>query len=165
MSEAESDVWTLDKRSWNLGAIAAFSEMVEYGVKKLALGAPLPPAEMDALFDDAVDVAESHGVGIYLESDFLVTDLFSASLTEGKDVLLVEDIVDTGLTLTKIVEILRERGPESIKTCVLIDKLERRDVDVVIDYRGFQVNEGFLVGYGLDYDEQYRYLPDIYTLK
>ena len=85
--------------------------------------------------------------------------------TKDKPVIVVEDIVDTGLTLTRIVEILRERGPESIKTCVLIDKLERRDVEVVIDYRGFQVNEGFLVGYGLDYDEQYRYLPDIYTLK
>ncbi|MFC1867716.1 hypoxanthine phosphoribosyltransferase [Thermodesulfobacteriota bacterium] len=84
---------------------------------------------------------------------------------EGRSVIVVEDIVDTGLTLSKIVEVLRERGPESIKICALIDKLERRDKEVTIDYCGFQVKEGFLVGYGLDYDEQYRCLPDIYTLR
>lgn len=84
---------------------------------------------------------------------------------EDKSVIVVEDIVDTGLTLSKIVEVLRERGPESIKICALIDKLERRDKEVTIDYCGFQVPEGFLVGYGLDYDEQYRCLPDIYTLR
>jgi len=84
---------------------------------------------------------------------------------QGKPVILVEDIVDTGLTLTKIVETLKQRDLESIKVCALIDKLERRDMDVTIDYYGFRVNEGFLVGYGLDHDEQYRYLPDIYTLK
>jgi len=84
---------------------------------------------------------------------------------EDEPVILVEDIVDTGLTVTKIVEILRERGPESVKVCALIDKLERRSMDVVIDYCGFQVKEGFLIGYGLDYNEQYRYLPDIYTMR
>jgi len=84
---------------------------------------------------------------------------------EGEPVILVEDIVDTGLTVTKIVEILRERGPESVKVCALIDKLERRSMDVVIDYCGFQVKEGFLIGYGLDYNEQYRYLPDIYAMR
>jgi len=84
---------------------------------------------------------------------------------EDEPVILVEDIVDTGLTVTKIVEILRERGPESVKVCALIDKLERRSMDVVIDYCGFQVKEGFLIGYGLDYNEQYRYLPDIYAMR
>lgn len=84
---------------------------------------------------------------------------------EDEPVILVEDIVDTGLTVTKIVEILREREPESLKVCALIDKLERRSMDVVIDYCGFQVKEGFLIGYGLDYNEQYRYLPDIYTMR
>ena len=84
---------------------------------------------------------------------------------ENKPVILVEDIVDTGLTVTKILKILRERGPESVKVCALIDKLERRSMDVVIDYCGFQVKEGFLIGYGLDYNEQYRYLPDIYTMR
>jgi hypoxanthine phosphoribosyltransferase len=84
---------------------------------------------------------------------------------KGQPVIIVEDIVDTGLTMKKIVEILESRGPESLKTCVLIDKKERRDNEVVIDYRGFRVEEGFLIGYGLDYNEQYRYLPDVYSLR
>ena len=84
---------------------------------------------------------------------------------KGKHLILVEDIVDTGLTLNRIVRILKERGPVSVKICALIDKLERREEQVVIDYCGFEVKEGFLVGYGLDCDEQYRYLPDICVLK
>jgi len=83
---------------------------------------------------------------------------------QGKPVIIIEDIVDTGLTLKQIVKSLEEKEPESIKICALIDKLERRDEEIVIDYWGFQVKKGFLVGYGLDHDEQYRYLPDIYTL-
>jgi hypoxanthine phosphoribosyltransferase len=84
---------------------------------------------------------------------------------EGKHLILVEDIVDTGLTLNRIVKMLKDRGPDSVKICALIDKLERREEQVVIDYCGFEVKEGFLVGYGLDCDEQYRYLPDICVLR
>jgi hypoxanthine phosphoribosyltransferase len=84
---------------------------------------------------------------------------------QGKPVIVVEDIVDTGLTLKQIVKRLEDKAPESIRICALIDKLERRDEEVTIDYCGFQVKEGFLVGYGLDHDEQYRYLPDIYVLR
>jgi hypoxanthine phosphoribosyltransferase len=83
----------------------------------------------------------------------------------GKPVILVEDIVDTGLTLNRIMKALRQKGPESIRVCALIDKRERREEAVQLDYRGFEVKEGFLVGYGLDYDEQYRYLPDICVLR
>jgi len=83
---------------------------------------------------------------------------------QGKPVILVEDIVDTGLTITKIIDRLREKEPESVKICALIDKTERRESEVPITYSGFQVNEGFLIGYGLDYDEQFRYLPGIYAL-
>lgn len=83
---------------------------------------------------------------------------------EGKEVIIVEDIVDTGLTLKQIVKRLEEKAPGSIRICALIDKLERRDEKVTIDYCGFTIKEGFLVGYGLDYNEQYRYLPDIYVL-
>ncbi len=90
---------------------------------------------------------------------------FIRAASYGSPVILVEDIVDTGLTVTKILKILKEQGPESIKVCALIDKLERRNMDIVIDYCGFQVKEGFLIGYGLDYNEQYRYLPDIYTIR
>ena len=84
---------------------------------------------------------------------------------QGKPVIIVEDIVDTGLTLKHLIKTLEDREPESLKVCALIDKLERRDEDVVIDYCGFQVKEGFLVGYGLDYDEQFRSLPDIYVIR
>jgi len=84
---------------------------------------------------------------------------------KGKPVILVEDIVDTGETLSRIGEIMESNGAESLKICALIDKLERRHKAVNIDYCGFQINEGFVVGYGLDYDEKYRHLPDIYVLK
>jgi hypoxanthine phosphoribosyltransferase len=83
----------------------------------------------------------------------------------GRHVILVEDIVDTGLTLNRIAGVLREKGPESVRICALIDKRERRLESVTIDYCGFQVEEGFLVGYGLDHDEQYRYLPEIFVLR
>jgi hypoxanthine phosphoribosyltransferase len=84
---------------------------------------------------------------------------------QGQDLLIVEDIVDTGLTLDRIIKTLREKGPASTRICALIDKRERREQSVSIDYCGFEVEQGFLVGYGLDYDEQYRNLPDIYVLK
>lgn len=82
-----------------------------------------------------------------------------------QDLIIIEDIVDTGLTLKCIVENLRTREPSSIKVCALIDKRERREKHVEIDYLGFTVDKGFLVGYGLDFDEQYRYLPDICVIE
>jgi hypothetical protein len=91
-SGAQSDAaseWSIDQRSYNLGGIGAFAEMVGAGVKKLALSAPLDPEEMDVIVGEAERIAANHGVEVYRESDFLVTDLFSASLTEGKDVLLI----------------------------------------------------------------------------
>ena len=84
---------------------------------------------------------------------------------EGRDVLLVEDIVDTGRTLTKIVEFVKLLNPKSVKICTLIDKHERREVKVDVDYSCFSLNKGFIVGYGLDYNEKYRNLPAIYDLK
>jgi len=82
----------------------------------------------------------------------------------GKHVIVVEDIVDSGLTLSHVIRNLERRGVESLRVCALIDKLERRDLTVTIDYCGFQVKKGFLVGYGLDYNEKYRHLPEIYEL-
>jgi len=82
-----------------------------------------------------------------------------------QDLILVEDIVDTGLTLKSIIEALRTREPSSIKVCALIDKRERREQHVEIDYLGFTVEKGFLVGYGLDFDEKFRYLPDICVIE
>lgn len=83
----------------------------------------------------------------------------------GKHVVLVEDIVDSGLTLSYLMDKFKSRGVASLKICALIDKLERKEKDVPIDYCGFQIDEGFLVGYGLDCNEEYRYLPEIYRLK
>ena len=82
-----------------------------------------------------------------------------------RDVLVVEDIVDSGLTLKFLLDYLMSQGPRSVRVCALIDKCERREVTVSIDYSGFKVEKGFLVGYGLDYDEKYRNLPGIYALK
>ncbi|MDF1577038.1 MAG: hypoxanthine phosphoribosyltransferase [Desulfurivibrionaceae bacterium] len=82
----------------------------------------------------------------------------------GRDVLLVEDIVDTGTTLVWLLDYLRAGGAGSVTVCALIDKRQRRREEVIIDYCGFR-REGFLVGYGLDYGERYRELPDIYELK
>lgn len=80
---------------------------------------------------------------------------------EGQDVLVVEDIVDTGLTLAYLMENFATRHPKSIKICALLDKKEARksDIELKIDYVGFEVPDQFLVGYGLDYDEKYRNLP------
>ena len=82
-----------------------------------------------------------------------------------KDLLIIEDIVDTGLTLSWLVNYLQSFGPESVRVCTLLDKLERRKADIKIDYACHVVERGFLVGYGLDYAEDYRYLPEIYHLK
>lgn len=82
----------------------------------------------------------------------------------GKDVLLIEDIVDTGWTLRTILDLLRYRGARSIRLCALLDKAEAREVDLEIDYRGFAIPKLFVVGYGLDYDEKYRNLPYIGVL-
>lgn len=83
---------------------------------------------------------------------------------EGKDVLIIEDIVDSGRTLSKLKQLLLERNPASVKICSLLDKPDRRIVDVDVDYVGFCIPDEFVVGYGLDYDENYRQYQDIYVL-
>ena len=83
----------------------------------------------------------------------------------GKDVLIVEDILDTGVTLSKLVPMLKMRNPNSVKICTILDKPSRRKADIQPDYEGFQVPDEFVVGYGLDYDEKYRNLPYVGVLK
>lgn len=84
---------------------------------------------------------------------------------EGKDVLIVEDIIDSGRTLSSLLRILSQRRPRSIRLCTLLDKPDRRVVkDVVVDYPGFCIPDEFVVGYGLDYDQRYRNLPFIGTV-
>lgn len=84
---------------------------------------------------------------------------------EGRDILVVEDIVDTGLTLTYLLENLRSRGAKSVKLVALLDKFERREREVEINYLGFKIPDAFVVGYGLDFAERYRNLPYIAILK
>ena len=79
----------------------------------------------------------------------------------GADVLLIEDIIDTGYTLRTILDLLRFRKANSVRLCALLDKSSRREVEVPIDYRGFEIDDIFVVGYGLDYAERYRNLPYI----
>ncbi|MCI5920297.1 MAG: hypoxanthine phosphoribosyltransferase [Roseburia sp.] len=80
---------------------------------------------------------------------------------EGKNVLVVEDIIDSGRTLSYLLDILKKRNPKSLKLCTLLDKPDRRVVDVDVDYVGFEIPDEFVVGYGLDYDQHYRDLPYI----
>ena len=83
----------------------------------------------------------------------------------GRDVLIVEDIMDTGITLSHLVPMLKMRNPESVRICAILDKPSRRKVALQPDYTGFQVPDEFVVGYGLDYDEKYRNLPYVGVLK
>lgn len=80
---------------------------------------------------------------------------------EGKDVIVVEDIVDSGRTLSYLLDMLQDRKPASLKLCTLLDKPSRRVIDVNVNYTGFQIPDEFVVGYGLDYDQIYRNLPYI----
>jgi hypoxanthine phosphoribosyltransferase len=84
---------------------------------------------------------------------------------KGRDVLVVEDIVDTGLTLSYLVSRLRERKPRTLRVCVFLDKKERRKVAFEAEYVGFHIEDCFVVGYGLDYNEMYRFLPDVCVIE
>ncbi len=100
------------------------------------------------------------------ESSGVVRILADLSINiEGRDVIIVEDIVDTGLTLDYIRHILLARHPKSLRICTLLDKKARRRVDVPLDYVGFEIPDAFVIGYGLDYGEKYRHLPYIAILE
>jgi hypoxanthine phosphoribosyltransferase len=101
----------------------------------------------------------SYGAGTSAGEIRIKRDIDTA--IRGRDVLLVEDIVDTGWTLRTILDLFRFRGARSVKLCALLDKHEAREVDVPIDYRGFKIGREFVVGFGLDFAERYRNLPYI----
>jgi hypoxanthine phosphoribosyltransferase len=106
----------------------------------------------------------SYGGGTSPTGEVHVTKDVELAL-EGRDVLIVEDIIDIGYTLDFLRLHLASRNPRSLRICVLIDKRERREVEVPLDYVGFVVERGFLVGYGLDCGEKARTLPEIYVLE
>ncbi len=108
--------------------------------------------------------ASSYGAGTTTSGNIKLTKELSIDI-KGKDVLIIEDIVDTGLTLAYLVDYLKSFSPASVKVCALLDKRERRKAEIKIDYSCHLVEEGFLVGYGLDYAEEFRNLPEIYHLK
>jgi len=113
---------------------------------------------------DLMEVS-SYG-GATTESSGLVRILKDLSSTiSGKDVLIVEDIIDTGLTLNYLLRYLRGKGPNSLRICALLDKPARRLVEIPIDYTGFVIPDEFVVGYGLDFGEYYRNLPFIGVLR
>lgn len=124
------------------------------------------------------DLARS--IEMPVEMDFMAVSSYGASSTstgvvrllkdldssiEGKDILIVEDIIDTGLTLSYLIDNLNKRGAESVKVCTLLDKPDRRKIEVPVAYRGFVIPDEFVVGYGIDYAQKYRNLPYIAALK
>jgi len=109
-------------------------------------------------------VASSYGNGTETSGKVNIKKDLSVDI-KGRHVLLVEDIIDSGVTMSQLMEVLKQREPASLKLCALLSKPSRRQVDVNIDYCGFEIPDEFVVGYGLDYAENYRNLPLIGVLK
>lgn len=107
----------------------------------------------------------SYGAGTKTSGVVKIIKDLDNEVVEGSDLLIVEDILDSGVTLAYLKDILSVRKPNSIKICTLLDKPERRKADIYADYAGTQVPDAFVVGYGLDYDEKYRNLPFVGALK
>lgn len=106
----------------------------------------------------------SYGSGTVSSGHVLVKGLDTIDL-EGKNIIFIEDIIDTGNTMAQLVEITKECGAKSIKICSFLDKPSRREAEVDLDYIGFAIPDEFVVGYGLDYDQRFRHLPDLCVVK
>ena len=106
----------------------------------------------------------SYGEGTSSSGKVVMTKDIETSIKD-RDILIVEDVVDTGLTLSFLVNWLKERSPRSIKVCAFLDKRKRRRTPFEADYVGFTIDDGFVVGYGLDFNEKARFLPDICVIK
>jgi hypoxanthine phosphoribosyltransferase len=114
----------------------------------------------------SIDLMELSSYGAATQSSGQVRILKDLSgPIKGRDVLVVEDIIDTGLTLNYLLKYLHDRGPRSVRICCLLDKPARRLTEIEIPYRGFSIPDRFVIGYGLDYDERYRNLPYIGVLR
>ena len=107
--------------------------------------------------------AASYGAGSESSGSIVITKDVELEIV-GRDILIIEDIIDTGLTLRHIVDTLKLRNPKSVRVCAFLDKRERRKVQFEADYVGFTMDDGFIVGYGLDFNEQDRSLPDVYVI-
>lgn len=130
------------------GAMVFFADLI----RKIEI-----PLEVDTI------VASSYGAGMTTSGSVRISKDIKYDIS-GKSVILVEDIIDTGVTLKTLTQMLATRAPESLKVCSLLDKPSRRRVDFEGDYVGFKIPDEFVVGYGLDYAEQYRNLPEVCTL-
>lgn len=116
----------------------------------------------DVLFDFMV--VSSYGSDTKSSGEIKIKKDLDGNI-EGKDVLIVEDIIDSGNTLSQLRKILLERNPASLKICTILNKPSRREVEVPVDYIGFEIPDSFVVGYGLDYDQRYRnldYIGELY---
>lgn len=125
-------------------------------------------ADLIRLLDIPLEVdftwISSYGSGRESSGEIEVVQDFRTPI-EGRDVLVIDDIVDTGLSLSFFLDRLRRENPASLRLCALLDKPSRRKTPIHIDYPGFAIPDKFVVGYGLDFDEKYRYLPDICYLE
>ena len=107
----------------------------------------------------------SYGSGTKTSGVVKIIKDLDSEVVCGSDLLIVEDILDSGVTLEYLMKVLSARNPNSIRICTLLDKPERRRADIKADYSGAQIPDAFVVGYGLDYDEKYRNLPFVGILK
>lgn len=112
------------------------------------------PHELDFM------TVSSYGGGTVSSRDVKILKDLDGEI-RGKDVLVVEDIIDSGNTLNKVMEILQTREPNSIELCTLISKPSRREIELEVKFMGFEIEDKFIVGYGLDYDQKYRHIPFI----
>lgn len=114
--------------------------------------------EIDVSHEVDFITASSYGSGMSSTRDVKIIKDLDEDI-RGKDVLIVEDIIDSGNTLSKVREILQLRSPKSLAICTLLDKPQRREVDVHVDWVGFEIGDEFVIGYGIDYAQHYRHLP------
>lgn len=112
------------------------------------------PHELDFM------TVSSYGGGTVSSRDVKILKDLDGEI-RGKDVLVIEDIIDSGNTLSKVLEILETRAPNSIELCTLVSKPSRREIELEVKFLGFEVEDKFIVGYGLDYDQKYRHIPFI----